>query len=301
MSAMQAVTVRVPATSANLGSAFDTAGIAFDLYNTFSFEKADALTFEGFDPKFQNADNLAFVAYKSVCERLGVPSGVKITQNAIEVPVSRGLGSSATLIAAGAVAANALHGSKLSDMEILAVCTEIEGHPDNVAPALFGGLCVSLTDDGLPFSVCHRVSESICFTAVYPEFEVATRDARAVLPKEIDRHDAIYNLSRAALLPHAFETGNFELLRAVTKDKLHEPYRKKLFRNIAEIEKAAYECGAVSFIISGAGSTCLCISKEPIADKLNEKTASLANGWKAYAIHVDKSGAVIEEKTHEKA
>lgn len=300
---MQAVTVRVPATSANLGSAFDTAGIAFDLYNTFSFEKAEALSFEGFDSKFCNENNLAFAAYKAVCDKLGIPAGVKITQVSIEVPVSRGLGSSATLTAAGAVAANALHGNKLSDMELLAVCSDIEGHPDNAAPALFGGLCVSLTDGGVPFSVCHEVSENICFTAIYPNFEVATKDARAVLPKEIDRHDAIYNLSRAALLPYAFEKGDFALLKAVTKDKLHEPYRKPLFRNIAEIEAAAYECGAVSFIISGAGSTCLCLSKEPLADRLNEKIAPLANGWKAYALRVDKKGAVttIEENTHEKA
>ena len=186
-------------------------------------------------------------------------------------------------------------------MDILAVCTEIEGHPDNVAPALFGGLCVSLTDDGVPFFVCHTVSEDICFTAIYPNFEVATRDARAVLPKEVDRRDAIYNLSRVALLPYAFEKGDFALLRAVTRDKLHEPYRKPLFRNISEIEAAAYECGAVSFIISGAGSTCLCISKEPIVEKLNEKIAPLANEWRAYALRVDKNGAVIEEDAHEKA
>ena len=299
---MNAVTVRVPATSANLGSAFDTAGIAFELYNVFSFEKASTLSFEGFDPKFCNEDNLAYVAYRAVCKRIGASPEVKITQKSIAVPVSRGLGSSATLTAAGAVAANALHGNPLSDMEILAVCTEIEGHPDNAAPALFGGLCVSLTDEGVPFSVRHEVSERICFTAIYPNFEVATKDARAVLPKEIDRHDAIFNLSRAALLPHAFETADFPLLKAVTKDKLHEPYRKKLFRNIAEIENAAYTCGAVSFIVSGAGSTCLCISKEPIADKLNEITASLDNGWIAIPLRVDQEGAlVIKGITHEKA
>lgn len=293
---MKTITLRVPATSANLGSAFDTAGIAFDLYNTFSFEKADVLSFEGFDPRFCNENNLAYVAYKTVCERIGVPSGVTITQISIEVPVSRGLGSSATLTAAGAVAANILHGKPLSDMEILAVCTEIEGHPDNAAPALFGGLCVSLTDEGVPFSVCHTVSEDVCFTAVYPNFEVATKDARAVLPKEIDRHDAIFNLSRAALLPYAFEKGDFALLKAVTKDKLHEPYRKKLFRNVAEIERAAYDAGAVSFIISGAGSTCLCISKEPLAEKLNKMIAHLENGWTAHDIRVDTNGTAVTEE-----
>ncbi len=293
---MNAVTVRVPATSANLGSCFDSAGIALNLYNAFSFEKADALSFEHFETRFCNEENLAFVAYRKVCERLHVPHGVKITQKRIEVPVSRGLGSSATLTAAGAVAANLLHGKPLSDGELLAICTELEGHPDNVAPALFGGLCVSLIDEGTPFSVCHKVSEAVHFTAVYPDFEVATRDARAALPHMIDRHDAIYNLSRAALLPHAFEKGDFAMLRAVTKDKLHEAYRKPLFRNIDEIEKAAYEAGAVSFIISGAGSTCLCIGEKPLADVLNEKLAPLANGWRAIDLSVDQNGAAIEDE-----
>ncbi len=292
---MPAVTVRVPATSANLGSAFDTAGIAFDLYNTFTFETAEALSFEGFEPRFCNEENLSYEAYRKVCEKLGAPTGVKITQVGIEVPVSRGLGSSATLIVAGAVAANALHGKPLSDRELLAICTEMEGHPDNVAPALFGGLCVSLMDDGIPYSVSHPVSEKLCFTAVYPNFEVKTSDARAVLPKEVDRHDAIYNLSRAALLPHAFSSGDLSLVRAVTKDTLHEPYRKPLFRNIDEVEKVAYEKGAISFIISGAGSTCLCISAEPLAEKLTPVLATLANEWKAIDIHVNKSGASIEE------
>ncbi len=291
---MMRVTVRVPATSANLGSCFDAAGIALSLYNTFSFEKADTLTFEKVDPRFCNEENLAFIAYRKVCERIGVPFGVKITEEAIEVPVSRGLGSSATLIVAGAVAANLLHGAPLSDGDLLAVATEIEGHPDNVAPALFGGLCVSLMDDGMPFHVCHPVSEKVYFTAVYPNFEVATRDARAVLPKTVDRADAIYNLSRAALLPSAFATADFDMIRAVTKDRLHEPYRKPLFRNVDEVEKAAYAAGAVSFIISGAGSTCLCISKAPIADELNTRIASLTNDWKAVALAVDKEGAAAE-------
>ncbi len=292
---MTKVSVRVPATSANLGSSFDTAGIAFALYNTFSFEKAETLSFEGFEPRFMNEENLAFLAYKAVCERIGAPHGVKITQEEISVPVSRGLGSSATLTAAGAVAANILNGKPLSDTELLAVCTELEGHPDNVAPALFGGLCVSLTDEGIPYTVCHPVSEKVFFTAVYPDFEVATKDARAVLPKVIDRHDAIFNLSRAALLPHAFSAGEKTLIRAVTKDKLHEPYRKPLFGNIAEVEEAAYAAGAYQFIISGAGSTCLCLSEAPIEEKLSALIAPLANGWRAIALSVDTEGAHIEE------
>ncbi len=292
---MQAVTVRVPATSANLGSAFDTAGIAFALYNVFCFERSDALKFIGFETDFCNERNLAYVAYRAVCDKLGVESAVTVTQISCDVPVSRGLGSSATLLAAGAVAANALHGFKLSDTDLLAICTEIEGHPDNVAPALFGGLCVSLTEGTTPHTARCPVSERICFTAVSPDFEVATRDARAVLPDTVSRHDAVFNLSRAALLPRAFETGDPALLRAVTQDRLHEQYRKKLFRNVDEVERAARRCGAYAFIISGAGSTCLCLSESPIADTLNELLAPLANGWRALALTVDTEGAALTE------
>lgn len=293
---MSAVTVRVPATSANLGSAFDTAGIAFALYNTFRFELSQTLGFSGFDPAFCNETNLAYRAYRAVCEKIGTDSGVIITQIRCEVPVSRGLGSSATLTAAGAVAANALHGNPLSDTELLAVCTEIEGHPDNAAPALFGGLCVSLTDEGIPFTARYNVSETIVFTVVYPDFEVSTQKARLALPQQVSRSDAIYNLSRAALLPKAFETGNASLLRAVTRDKLHEQYRKPLFRNVCEIENAAKECGAHTFIISGAGSACLCLSEQPIAEQLNERIGGLANGWRAFTLCVDPSGTVITEE-----
>ena len=291
---MNKVTVKVPATSANLGSAFDCAGIAFELYNIFTFEKQESgVSFAGFDDMFANEDNLAYVGYKKTCEQIGVSPSVKITSVSVDIPVSRGLGSSASLIVAGVAAANHLHGSPLPKKELLRICNDIEGHPDNVAPALLGSFCVSLVAEGIPVTARYAVSDEIHFTVVYPDFEVQTKDARAVLPKTIDRADAIFNLSRTALMQHAFTQGHFFLLKHVTKDKLHEPYRKKLFRNIDEIEAAAYACGATTFIISGAGSACLCLSEHPIADMLGEKIAPLANGWVARALTVDKNGGTV--------
>lgn len=291
---MNKVTVRVPATSANLGAAFDCAGIAFQLYNVFTFEKQEnGVSFAGFEEMFANENNLAYIGYQKTCEVIGVPANVKITSESADVPVSRGLGSSATLVVAGIVAANRLHGDPLPKKELLRIANEIEGHPDNVAPALIGGLCVSLVAEGIPVTAHYAVSDAIHFTAVYPNFEVQTKDARAVLPKTIDRSDAIYNLSRAALMPHAFTKGHFFLLKHVTKDRLHEPYRKQLFRNIDEVEAAAYSCGAVTFIISGAGSACLCISEKPIADALAKAIAPLENGWVAKALIVDTEGGVV--------
>ena len=289
---MDKIKIKVPATSANLGSGFDCMGIAFQKYNVFEFEKTPCgVEFEGCDEKYANMNNLSYVAYKTVCDKIGAKPYVKITEIDIDVPVSRGLGSSATLIVAGAIAANELNGRRLTKEQIFAICNDIEGHPDNIAAAIYGGLCASVVIDGTPITVKYPVSDEIYFTAVVPDFEVSTRDARSTLPAQINYSDAIFNLSRTAILPHALESANFPLIKIATQDKIHERYKRCLFRNISEIETLAYECGAVSFLISGAGSTCLCISDKPIYNELNEKISRLENNWKAFSLAVDGEGA----------
>ena len=289
---MDKIKIKVPATSANLGSGFDCLGVAFNCYNVFEFEKLDSgVEFSGCDEKYANTDNLSYTAYKAVCDRIKADSSVRITTVDIGVPVSRGLGSSATLIVAGAVAANKLHGEKLTKNEIFKICTEIEGHPDNIAPALFGGLCASAVTDSVPVMVKYPVSDKIYFTAVVPDFEVLTKEARALIPSMIRREDAIFNMSRVSILPMAFEAADFDLIKIATQDRLHERFKRKLFRNVSDVETCAYECGAVSFVISGAGSTCLCISDKKIADELNSKTKKLDNAWTSMNLYVDNEGA----------
>jgi homoserine kinase len=289
---MDKIKISVPATSANLGSGFDCMGIAFKRYNTFEFEILEkGVEFSGWDERYANTDNLCYVAYKAACDKLEVDSNVKITSVSIDVPVSRGLGSSATLIVAGAVGANRLHGNRLTEDEIFRICTEIEGHPDNIAPAIFGGLCASVVADSIPFTVKYPVSDNVYFTAVVPNFEVLTKEARALIPSMVRREDAIFNMSRAAVLPRAFEKADFDLIKLATQDRLHERYKKKLFKNISDIEARAYECGAVAFLISGAGSTCLCISCDPISKKLNDSIKGLENSWVAIPMYVDNEGA----------
>ena len=286
------VIVRVPATSANLGSGFDCTGIAFRRYDVFSFEKtSESVEFENFDPAFANENNLAYIAYKRVCDAVGCDSFVRIKSLKTDIPITRGLGSSAALIVAGAYAANLLTGQKLSVQEIFEICNAIEGHPDNIAPALFGGLCTSIVANKKPQTQKYTVSDSICFTAIVPDFKVDTKAARSVLPQNISREDAVFNMQRIALLPHAFEHGNPELIKLVTEDRLHENYRKPLFKNISLVEKAAYECGAVSFTVSGAGPTCLAFSESPIAKELNEKISDFENNWVALSVSVDNEGA----------
>lgn len=286
------VVVRVPATSANLGSGFDCTGIAFSKYNVFSFKKLErGIEFEGFEPQFANESNLTYISYKKVCDKIGVPSFVKIKSMREDIPISRGLGSSAALIVAGAYAANVIHNNKLTQQEIFEICNEIEGHPDNIAPALFGGLCTSIVTDDSVLTQKHSVSDKIYFTAIVPNFKISTKDARAVLPDTVSRHDAIFNMQRIALLPNVMQNGRLDLLKTVTEDKLHESYRRKLYKNIDEVEAAAYSLGAISFNISGAGPTCLCYSEKPIADELNEKLKDMENSWVAYALTVDNEGA----------
>jgi len=286
------VIVRVPATSANLGSGFDCTGMAFRRYNVFSFEKTEgSVEFEGFLERYANEENLAFIAYSRVCERVGVKPYVKIKIIKTDIPIARGLGSSAALIVAGAYAANILTGSKLSVQEVFEICNAIEGHPDNIAPALFGGLCTSIVEGGVPYAQKYTVSDKICFTALIPDFKVDTKDARAVLPKSVSREDAIFNMQRIALLPYAFEHGRLDLIGLVTDDRLHESYRKTLFRNIEEIEAVAHEVGALAFAVSGAGPTCLAFSENPIYDALNKKIHALDNAWVAFGVAVDNEGA----------
>ena len=289
---MDKVRIRVPATSANLGSGFDCLGMAFQRYNVFEFEKIPfGIVFKGFKPKYENVHNLTYVAYKAVCDKIGADSSVRITDLETGVPVSRGLGSSATLIVAGAVGANMLHGNILNKEEIFKICTEIEGHPDNVSAAIYGGLCASVNLDNGPLCVKYTVSDKVYFTAVVPDFEVRTKSARATLPDHIGYKDAVFNMSRTAILPNAFANGDFDLIKIAVQDRLHEKYKRRLFKNIDEVEAAAYEVGAVSFIISGAGSTCLCISDKPIHNELNEKIKHLHNNWQAISLTVDNEGA----------
>ena len=286
------VIVRVPATSANLGSGFDCTGMAFRRYNVFSFEKLESgVEFENFNEAYANESNLAYVGYKRVCEAVGVAPYVKIKSIKNDIPIARGLGSSAALIVAGAYAANLLTGNKLTVQEVFVICNNIEGHPDNIAPALFGGLCTSIVENGEPIAQKYTVSDNICFTALIPDFKVSTKEARAVLPKTVSREDAIFNMQRIALLPYAFEHGRLDLIHLVTDDRLHESYRKTLFKNVDEIERVAFESGALAFAISGAGPTCLAFSKDNISKKMNERIASMDNSWIAYSVAVDNEGA----------
>ena len=287
------ITVRSPATSANLGSAFDCAGIAFALYNELSFALSERTEISGCEEKYANENNLACSAFKAVCDKVNVKTGVKIEFLKTDIPIARGLGSSASLITAGAVAANALTGNTLGKDELLKICAITEGHPDNVAPALFGGLCVSLLTEEKVFCVSSKPSEKIKFTAVIPDFAVKTQDARKALPSGVPFKDAVFNVSRAALALKAFESGDTDMIKAVADDRLHQRYRTPLYKNADEVICLAYSVGADCYFVSGAGPTFVFISEKDIAEDLNGKLYGVKNGWKALSLAPDFTGTSV--------
>ncbi|MBQ3866159.1 MAG: homoserine kinase, partial [Clostridia bacterium] len=205
---MNGCTIRTPASSANLGPGFDSLGVALDLYNVIEVKEQDeGLSFGAGDKAYQNEDNLFLRAYDKTMERLGLKRrGLWISEHP-SIPASRGLGSSAATIVAGVVAANFLHGSPLSRDELLGIATELEPHPDNLAPALLGGLRASMMADGRPVSI-PLTCEDLLFCALVPPFPLPTKMARAVLPETVPFRDAVFNLSRVTLLARGFEKGD---------------------------------------------------------------------------------------------
>lgn len=290
--------ILVPASSANLGPGFDCFGVAWKLYNELEFiPGGDGLVVNGCDEKYSNEDNLAYRAYKAVLERYQLaPEPLTINFLRCDIPISRGLGSSSALLVGGVMAANAIHKLSMSRDELLSVATALEGHPDNVAPALFGGLTASAVEAGIPLSVHYPLSPKLHFTALIPPFELSTALSRGVLPHDVPRADAIFNVSRAALLLSALGSGDIALLRAAMADRLHEPYRRALIDGYDTARGLAYKHGAEAMCISGAGSTLLCVAAHPtLADDISADLAAHLPGWRAVTLLPELEGAHVEE------
>ena len=262
------IKVSVPATSANIGSGFDALGLAVTLYNTVTFEESEVLDISSADgtriPRGES--NLVYRSAKGLFEKVGkqIPP-LKITQTN-PIPMARGLGSSSACIIAGLLGANRMLGDVLNTQELLTLATSIEGHPDNVAPALLGGLTSSVFEDGKVYSVKRNVDETLCFAAIVPDYKLLTEAARAALPKEVSHKDAVYNLSRAALVPAAFCEGRHDLLAIATEDKLHQPYRMPLMPGSKEVvcDPAAFDAVAKAFETAGLTPVASDVTMKPL-------------------------------------
>ncbi|MEO8355465.1 MAG: homoserine kinase [Chloroflexota bacterium] len=292
------ITIKVPATSANLGPGFDALGLALDLWNESTFELADDFIVyvkgEGQGKLSPGRNNLIFRAAQTLAKRVGKelpPLNVRCINH---IPLGSGLGSSAAATLTGLLAANALTESALSDVEILILATEIEGHSDNVAPALMGGLVVSTLNDGkviarkLPIAPIH-------ITVIVPDFHFPTREARNSLPKQVGLKDAVHNISRALLLTEALRTGDLGLLGEAMTDRLHQQYRIPLIPGAEQAINAMKADGA-AVALSGAGPSLIAFAQTESSLGSAAKRAFEQAGLSARIFHlgVSSRGAEIQ-------
>ncbi|MBI3781342.1 MAG: homoserine kinase [candidate division NC10 bacterium] len=262
---MKRARVRVPASTANLGSGFDTLGMALTLYNEVELtEEGEGLQLvvEGEGKatlERAGTQNLVVRAIQATLEDLGARlAGLKVCQTN-RIPLRRGLGSSAAACLGGIAAAARLAGVELSTDEILARALPFEGHPDNIAPALMGGLTASAIVEGRVVSARVPVPERLRAVAVIPILEMATKRAREVLPKQVPFQDAVFNLNRLALLLAGLVTDRLDLLAAGSEDRLHQPYRAGLLPGMEAIIEEGRRAGALAAFLSGAGSSLLAL------------------------------------------
>ncbi|WP_201306878.1 homoserine kinase [Companilactobacillus farciminis] len=287
------IRIKVPATSANLGVGFDCMGLAVSLYSTIDFDQSSQkLIISGCDEQFQNEQNLIYQAFVRGCQFLNQPvPNVKITIDN-HVPVSRGLGSSAVCIVGGLMGANLWFDSPLNKEEILTLATEMEGHPDNVAPAILGNLNVSFTDSLENIqNVAFKVSSDLFFVALIPNYQLSTKKARQVLPKSMDYQTVSYQVGHAVALSKALETGDLQLIRQAIIDKMHEPFRSKLIPDYSEVKSICEKDGGVLYI-SGSGSTLMAIASNlNDAQKIIDETKKSFPNWETHLLSVDTKGA----------
>ncbi len=296
------IKVKVPATTANLGPGFDSMGMALCQYSYFECELSDKmeLIIEGLESeKITQEDNLvvkamdkffAYIARRPKAYRLKIINGIAL---------ARGMGSSASAIVGGLMCANALMEYPLSKEELLSLATELEGHPDNVAPALLGNLILSTKAKA--GGVIYRkieVAKDIACILFIPEYEISTSDSRRVLPEKVSIGDAVFNSSHLGFLLLGFLNNDKDLIGEAMEDKIHEPYRKKLIKGFDEFKQACLQAGAFAFCLSGAGSTVIAYADRKNSEKVRlalENTAKENKiSGKALILDIDRVGAVYE-------
>lgn len=281
---MNAVRVKVPATTANVGPGFDCLGIALQIYNGVTVRR------EAVSPPDAMAEGAARAFFRS-SRKKKFPFQWTVQG---EVPRSRGLGSSVTVRLGILHGLNALAGSPLNRQEIFELCAELEGHPDNAAPAAYGGFTIARA--GAPLQR-YQVSRKLRFVLLIPDFEIATPAARKVLPARVSLQDAVLSAGNAAAVAAAFASGDYEKLAGCFADRLHQPYREKLIPCLGSVIKAGEKAGALGGWLSGSGSTIACVtlaSAERVARAM--RTASKLPGARVVIAGADNRGATVHPR-----
>lgn len=280
------ISVKVPATTANIGPGFDCLGMALPIYNTITIEETvlpgtgveinviseDAAVDElSIEHLALDENSLVYKAVELLYNSIGqTPSELKITIHS-NIPIARGLGSSASVIVGGLLAANELLGKPADEAALLSIATEVEGHPDNITPAIVGGLVISSQEDD-----CRIVYRKLnwpqewSITVCIPDYELSTDISRSVLPKEVPMKDAVFNAKRMAMFVDAINTKDAELMKLALQDRLHQPYRMKLVPGLEKImENLKHEENVLGCVLSGAGPSILIISQKNNLDKIH--------------------------------
>jgi homoserine kinase len=295
------ISVRVPATSANLGPGYDAVGLALSLSMRISLDRVPYPLVEvrgtGVDLIPRGREHPAYRAASFVAELLGESDAHfhLVQENAI--PPTRGLGGSAAALVGGAVAANDLFGGQIAAPDLLNLVCELDGHPDNAAPALLGGLVIgTLTPEGV--SAVRLEPKNLKVVVAVPDFAVSTTAARRALPDSIPHRDAVFNVGRSGLLLGALATGEYELLRVAMQDRLHQPYRSHLTPGLEDVIDAALANGAYGASLSGSGPTVLAFASEATTPKIAPamQAAFEARGVAArsWTLDIDLTGARVE-------
>ena len=295
------ISVRVPATSANLGPGYDAVGLALSLSTRIALDRAQhpeievSGTGENLIPR--GPEHPAYRAARFVAEVIGEPEVQFRLVQENDIPPTRGLGGSAAALVGGAVAANELFGGQIAAPDLLNIVCELDGHPDNAAPALLGGLVIgTLTPSGV--SAVRLEPKDLAAAVAVPDFAVSTTAARRALPENVPHRDAVFNVGRSGLLLGALATGEYDLLRVAMQDRLHQPYRAHLVPSLESVIDAALAHGAYGACLSGSGPTVLAFTSRELAPvvaaamkKTFEAGGTTARSW---ALEVDLMGARVE-------
>ncbi|MFH7245707.1 MAG: homoserine kinase [Spirulina sp.] len=298
------VIVTVPGTTANIGPGFDCLGAALTIYNRFTFTAMDhppgtvTITVQGLeaDRVSTDATNLAYQAFAHYFQQRGWAVPAVALAIDLAVPLARGLGSSSTAIVGGLLGANALAEDPLEPSEIAAMAIALEGHPDNVVPALVGGCQLAVTAaDGTPTLCPLPWHSEITPVVAIPDFELSTAEARRVLPATYSRADAIFNTAHLGLLLRGLETGKADWLRVALHDRIHQPYRQALIPGYDAVAAAAQTAGAYGLVISGAGPTLLALAPSTTATQVSEAMAAAWQGQRVTTkvLRLDTEGATV--------
>ncbi|MFA5779922.1 MAG: homoserine kinase [Elusimicrobiota bacterium] len=292
---MKTIKIKIPATTANFGSGFDVLGAALKLYNEIEVVQVKGqrskvkieITGEGKDTLPGNEKNVvvrSMNAVFNICKKISPAYRILLTNR---IPLARGLGSSAAARLGGIVAANEICGRKLSQDKVIQIVSKLEGHPDNVVPSFFGGLCVcNFNGKNVKYAKLKMPSDLKAVLCI-PDFELSTDKARNILPETISHKDAVFNSSRVALFMSAIIQKKYELLSVAMEDKLHQPYRKKLIPGMDDVFNSAKKSGAYGVCISGSGPTIIALTSEVKSERIGKSMQ------KAFLRHNVKSKYIV--------